>query len=888
MRLVLILSVLCVWSISMDAQGHAEETPDRLCTRACADQAFAPNPLPSQSQGRNARAQPCSYSELEEFAQLSTTGLFQYLINEDDPFTCLYRKVFAYNNVYSSQLFSNANVNYISRQAVIYARLFNGQSDNGIYALFTYLSVASQMAQHYKNDITFTNTTWSNIESACVALAANPDALSESALSLRVVAEMMNTAARPYINGNTDILLFAEDLLQNLASGTYNNQTSYYNYYYCYYFLLDIYFRYAPENDDFIDALVANPSPITAMADVATNDELLDESYIYFADLSSFSVAALARLANYSELHGAIGPALLTITDHYEQTTPQWTKAAIALASNGLPFDMTEQQIIQSIEADLFPNTYEFDDGRFSVSTPLAYDEVLSLYQASQEVKSQFFRLLQDDTPVTGDTNDTLFIKLHGTRDSYRDFNGILFGVNYPNSGGVYIEDYATFYTYQRTSQESTYTLEELFRHEYTHYLQGRYIIPGTWGESPMYDNSRMVWFEEGMAQFLAGSTISDGIKNLELIRNRILSRGDVQDLNTVLSSSYSNGNADAFYIFGSMLWSSWYNEDYSRIKQLIDYLRDSNLLAFDQAIDQFKVNTAENIKYTNHVNSSLVDDSQWILPISTLVKQDDISFAGLSQIESDLTSVDAALSLMSSDINIISEPQRFTITASYQLSSPINDLDQFRSVLEAELDEILTDVREASDINAFDYSNGYFKNLVTGNTPSATFVFTGPINDACATPDVDEVLVENFTNYILLYAPDISSMRHQYRYKEKTSTQWTLLNQTSFSPESVVNLSSINGYDFQIQYECGDNIWSGYSASKDIYPCPDHSEFTIPNLDNDQKFFASKTIKSNSTVSAGANIGFTAGSSIELLPSFEVLSGSRLTLNMNNCRNKQ
>ncbi len=880
--------ILCVTFYTLSAQQHPEESPDHLCTRVCAGQEFRPNPIPEAVRWNSSRAQSCLHETLEEFALLSTTALFQYLVSEDDPFTCVYRNIAAYNNEYSSQVFSNANVNYISQQAVAYAQQFNGQNDNGLYALITYLSVASQMAQYYQSDITYTPATWSNIESACVAVATNPNSLAETALSLRIVAEMMNAAARPPINGNQAILSFAEQLLQNLASGSYNNQSNYYNYYYCYYFLLDIYFRYAPENDAFIDALLAQPSPITALADVATNEELLDDSYVYFDDLSAFSVTALARLADFPELQGAVGPALLSITDHYEQTTPQWTKAAIALASNGLPFAMTEQEIIQAIEAELFPHTYEFDDGRFSVSTPLAYDEVLALYQASQEVKSQFFRLLQDDTPVAGDTNDTLFIKLHGTRDSYREFNGVLFGIDYPNSGGVYIEDYATFYTYQRRADESTYTLEELFRHEYTHYLQGRYIIPGTWGASPMYDNSRMVWFEEGMAQFLAGSTISDGVKNLELIRDRIMARGDVIDLNTVLSSSYSSGNSDAFYIFGSMLWSSWYQEDYTRIKEMFDYLRNSDLSAFDTAVAQSKASATENTQYINYVAASVMDDAQWIVPVSELLEQDDISFAGISQIESELTSVDSALSVISSDINVISVPQRYTITSTYQLPSPINDLDQLRSALEDKLDEILLDVRAASDINAFDYSHAYFKNLMTGQTPSATFVFSGPINDACAVPDIDEVLVENFTNYILLYTPDISPMRHQYRYKEKTSTEWSLLNQTRFSPESVINLSSMNGYDFQVQYECGEDIWSGFSESKEIYPCPDFIEVTMPTLANDQKFFAANTLMSSSVISSGLDIGFTAGTSIELLPRFEVMPGSKLELNVNNCREKQ
>lgn len=887
MRIPLLLFLFIILTKIICAQ-HTTESPDHLCSRVCAGQEFRPSPISLPNTSNNRRSSGCLYTTQSEFAQLATTQLFQYLVNESDPFSCVYRNITSFNKTFSPQIFSNTNVNYISQQAVIYGRLFDGENDNGIYGLISYLSIASQMAQYYKNDITYTTTTWGNMESACVALANNPNSLAESLLSLRVVAEMMNTAAREPISSNGTILSFAGTLLSNIASGSYSSQTDYYNYYYCYYFLLDIYFRYSPSNEDFINELALQPEVIGSLGDIATDDELLNPTYTYFADLSAISVAALAKLANYPALHSDVTIELSRITDHYEKNTPQWAKAAIALTKNDLPFDMTYEEIINTLNASLFPHTYEFDDGRFNVSTPLPYEDVLALYQASQEVRSQFFRLLQDDEPVAGDTNDTLFIKLHGTRDSYREFNGILFGIDYPNSGGVYIESYATFYTYERTPEESTYTLEELFRHEYTHYLQGRYIIPGNWGASPIYDNSRMVWFEEGMAQFLAGSTISDGIKSLELIRDRINARGDVMDLNTVLNSNYASGNPDSYYIYGSMLWSEWYNQDHTRIKEMFDYLRNSDVSAFDMIVDLFKSDAVQNTDYVNYVNSSLTDDSKWILPQSELLLPEDISFSDINSLASDLSSADASLSVISSDVNVVTAPKRYTITADYQLSTPISDIDELRAALDMTLNSILTDVRSTSDNNSFDYSSGYFKNLVTGTAPSATFVFTGPINDACTAPKLADIQAESFSTYALLYAEDMAPLKHRFRYKEKTSNQWIELNESTFVPDAVINLNSMKGYDFQLQYECIEDVWSGYSESKDIYPCPDHSEIMVPSLNSDIRFSASKTIATNSIILPGIEVNFTAGQSMEFLPDFEVKKGANLLVNMNDCRKRQ
>ena len=60
-----------------------------------------------------------------------------------------------------------------------------------------------------------------------------------------------------------------------------------------------------------------------------------------------------------------------------------------------------------------------------------------------------------------------------------------------------------TFFTYERTPKQSIYSLEELFRHEFTHYLQGRYEVPGLFGSGEMYQNERLTWFQEGNAEFL-------------------------------------------------------------------------------------------------------------------------------------------------------------------------------------------------------------------------------------------------------------------------------------------------------------------------------------------------------------------------------------------------
>ena len=92
-------------------------------------------------------------------------------------------------------------------------------------------------------------------------------------------------------------------------------------------------------------------------------------------------------------------------------------------------------------------------------------------------MKAQFHRTVESDQPLEkGNADDVLTMVIYNSPAEYQ-FNRQLYGYE-TNNGGLYIEGTGTFFTYERTPEESIYSLEELFRHEFTHYLQGRYEVP--------------------------------------------------------------------------------------------------------------------------------------------------------------------------------------------------------------------------------------------------------------------------------------------------------------------------------------------------------------------------------------------------------------------------
>jgi len=862
---------------------------DHICSRVPIEDNGRPSPSQALNQVQSsARAISCQYSETSDFASLSRAQLFNYLINESDPFDCVYRSLFDFDTENSAIVFSNSKVNYIAELGLSYASNYNGQSNNGLYGIMSYLSIASQMSTFH--NLTYTNNTWNKIRNLITSFISNSGSRSESNLSLRINAEMYNTVAATQLNGTLALIPHTQILLQNMADDSYSSTSNLYDYYYCYYFLLDVYLRNAAKNNSHINYIDGDANFIYALRDVAINMNLDDDTYKYFDDLAYFTVQNMSRYATHAQLSDVIGPALLDVTDVYPEYSVLWTTAAIGMVQNNLPFDISEEEIKENLESTLLPNNFEFDDGKFIISTPLSFEESKSLFEGAQQVKAQFFRLLQNDEPLPGDANDIIRVKLYGTPEDYQNFNGILFDVNYPNSGGVYIEAYGTFYTYQRTADQSNYTVEELFRHEYAHYLQGRFLIPGTWGGTPYYSNNRLVWFEEGMAQFLAGSTISNGIKGINVVRDKIISNGSHQSLTDVFSSSYSSGNFDAFYIYGPMLWSSWYKNSRTLIKGLMQNLRESNLTAFDNVINYYKSSTAENNLFHQHINTQLPLLNDWITPATSHLNADLVTFADSEILESELLKIDNSIIVTNIIFSGPDNDRRFTISGKIPTGMNIGSEATLTAELESRLDQLLHGLATQSYINSFEFSIAYIENIQTGPNASGDFHMTGPANEGCGQADKAGMSARSTSTTTRLFPPQLgTTIKHQFRYRELETASWTELSIKSGSQSQVVDdIGSFLGYEYQIRHECSEDVWTTYSDSKNFYQCPDQRDLSNLTLTFDASFRASEKVKSANRILSPSNIELVAGDYVELRPSFSLEKGAELLVDGNDCGTRQ
>ncbi|MFB8046019.1 collagenase [Streptomyces hydrogenans] len=276
------------------------------------------------------------------------------------------------------------------------------------------------------------------------------------------------------------------------------------------------------------------------------------------------------------------------------------------------------------IEARIFPYTYTYDTGTgaaLKVRTGLDRATVDQLYYASKQVKAQFHRVVGSDQPLTGDPNTTLNIVLYGSRADYENYHPILTGYD-TNNGGIYIENGATFYTYQRrVPQDSSLTLEELFRHEYTHYLNGRFAVPGFFGQGPWYQGDRTTFMDEGTAEFFDGATRDDGIAvRKSLVRgviNDTAGGGPRMNLRQILHATYA-GDGFRFYNYAGTFFEFLWTERPGLIREMYTHLRNDDVAGYDAWRERLSSDPGLQQAYDRFLDAQIAKVDQLFVPNTT------------------------------------------------------------------------------------------------------------------------------------------------------------------------------------------------------------------------------------------------------------------------------
>lgn len=361
-----------------------------------------------------------------------------------------------------------------------------------------------------------------------------------------------------------------------------------------------------------VDSLIDVIGKFAFAHDYSDKDKWLAESGVYYAaDLGKFhsnekSVVALLNKA--LEKSAYLGATYLTAAEKIH---------TVYNDELGDGYKLPYEQIMKDAKNKYYGKEHVFDNGEIVIKAGnrVSEEKIRNLYWATKEVKGQFHRAIGTDQALEPDNADkVLTIIIYNDKKEY-EMNRLINGIGTDN-GGMYIEGSGTFYTWDRVvPTDSIFELEELFRHEFTHYLQGRYIVPGMWGNSDIYKNNRLTWFEEGGAEFFAGSTRTEGVQPRKTIYSKLsyYDEADYYSLEKTMNSGYSDGWD--FYNFSSVYIDYMYNYNFDLFEEFTKIIQSNDVAKLDALKNKLAKDMNGNKAYKKHTEKLAKESSKMSVP---------------------------------------------------------------------------------------------------------------------------------------------------------------------------------------------------------------------------------------------------------------------------------
>lgn len=670
-------------------------------------------------------------SGLAGWASLSPGRLVTELKSVYDYQAC-FTGWYRYHASYSPIIFSNRNIEAVARAMYNISLASDGTYKSGMLGLVAYLHAA--MYNEFNQSTITINTNsryWIRLASESFANNAHLFDLTNEALT--ILDEYLIVLDYDGIRSRPKVISVFKNVMRRLAVtrtwSTITDNKMLRNYARAHNRVFFAIFRGNLDND-FKKAIDGDADFFNLLYQIGISDILNNKSEFNF--MTKNAVTELSRMANTPILVNDVENLLAEIAKKTKRLSVKWLRAinAINKYGNCTRYNLCENvsNLKKEIENKLFPKNYSFDDGKMKIKTPLGETKVQGLYHAAKQVQNQFFRLIQTDQPVAGDVNESLNMVVFGSKKEYEDYATYLYNIP-TNNGGMYIERRSTFYTWDRTvGVESSLSLESLFRHEYVHYLQGRYLIPGYWDETDMYKGNRMVWYEEGMAEFFSGSTDVNGIKplasNVRIVKS---AAKNWPTLNTVFNSSYSSGNFFHYY-YGNMAWYNWYVNDFGKLKTFFDLTRSNNVKGFDNLVNSLRTSGQRLYsRFLNDVNNGIILGKE---PTTDWLASSKIAIGNTNDIKTEFTALTGNANI-TVGIDATKKNRRFKITGRIEGTTATTNNTNGVKQLNTVLDNLLKSLRGNQLLNNFQYTVAYFKNMDLSNgVPKADFVISGPLRD--------------------------------------------------------------------------------------------------------------------------------------------------------------
>ena len=106
--------------------------------------------------------------------------------------------------------------------------------------------------------------------------------------------------------------------------------------------------------------------------------------------------------------------------------------------------------------------------------------------------------------------------------------------------------------------------------------FKGRYEVPGLFGRGDMYQNERLTWFQEGNAEFFAGSTRTNNVVPRKSIISGLSS--DPASRYTAERTLFAKYGSWDFYNYSFVLQSYLYTHQFETFDKIQDLIRANDV----------------------------------------------------------------------------------------------------------------------------------------------------------------------------------------------------------------------------------------------------------------------------------------------------------------------
>ena len=475
-------------------------------------------------------------------------------------------------------------------------------------------------------------------------------------------------------------------------------------------------------NQEFIDAVARDAEFVEVMLQVTRYD-----FFFYASDPDPYhtrirylneAIDILVRLTRVESLRESAITALETVLSEHERLSSAFLVAAKGLEDqvDCQSLNICREVLVGEILPRAVPDIYRFDEGALVFQTSLDLAEVLPLYHGTKAVQAQFHRLVETDDPV-GDGAEVFTARIYGNRLDYQVFESYLTGADTwgIHSTGVYSGGEMRSWIRNRPGEASGDRIFETVRHEYAHYLADRFGLLSFGGP----------WFDEGLAEFLVGSTQTEGV----LVRSWPAGSESHLDPAGLFESTYSgNLGGGAFYNYAGLFFHFLHRERRSELLALFDLVRGDDPGAYFDRIERWGQDPRLAADFRAFLDEPIGQLDQHADILSTeFVPRGFLTSDSVDEIQSALEEIDGDLDLSCHSVDSELSP-RFRCSGRLAAEPGFTgDRGEINEHLNDRLDAILRAALEDEEINNLQDMNCYFAD-VRGSPPVADLLCDGPL----------------------------------------------------------------------------------------------------------------------------------------------------------------